>query len=45
MYLTDYHTHTRCSPDSTAPLADMVQAARRAGLNEISTNDKSELQQ
>lgn len=45
MYLTDYHTHTRCSPDSTAPLADMVQAARRAGLKELCTTDHCDLQQ
>lgn len=27
MYLTDYHTHSCCSPDSTARLEDMVRAA------------------
>lgn len=29
MYLTDYHTHSCCSPDSTARLEDMVR--RHAG--------------
>ena len=45
MYLVDYHTHTRCSPDSTAPLSEMVQAARRAGLRELCTTDHCDLQQ
>ena len=45
MYLVDYHTHTRCSPDSTAPLADMVSAAREAGLRELCTTDHCDLQQ
>lgn len=39
MYLTDYHTHSCCSPDSTARLEDMVRAARRAGLRELCTTD------
>ncbi len=45
MYLVDYHTHTCCSPDSTAPLSDMVRAARRAGLKELCTTDHCDLQQ
>ena len=32
MYLVDYHTHSLCSQDSDAPLADMAQAAAEAGL-------------
>ena len=27
MYYTDYHTHTRLSPDSSAPLSAMAEAA------------------
>ena len=45
MYLVDYHTHTRCSPDSEAPLADMVRAARDMGLRELCTTDHCDLQQ
>ncbi len=30
MFLTDYHTHSLCSPDSSAPLTAMAQAAREA---------------
>ena len=44
MYLTDYHTHSCCSPDSTARLEDMVRAARRAGLRELCTTDHCDLQ-
>ena len=43
MYLVDYHTHTRCSPDSTAQLSDMVQSARKAGLQELCTTDHYDL--
>lgn len=45
MYLVDYHTHTRCSSDSTAPLADMVRAAQAMGLRELCTTDHCDLQQ
>lgn len=45
MYLVDYHTHTLCSPDSTARLEDMAQAAHRAGLRELCTTDHCDLQQ
>ena len=44
VYLTDYHTHSLCSPDSTTPLSDMVAAARRAGLRELCTTDHCDLQ-
>lgn len=43
MYLTDYHSHSLCSPDSTAPLADMVAAAAAAGLRELCTTDHFDL--
>lgn len=45
MYLADYHTHSLCSPDSTARLEDMAQAAHRAGLRELCTTDHCDLQQ
>lgn len=45
MYLVDYHTHSCCSPDSTARLEDMVVAARRAGMEELCTTDHCDLQQ
>ena len=35
MYYADYHTHSRLSPDSDAPLLDMAEAAARAGLSEL----------
>ena len=34
MYYADYHTHSRLSPDSDAPLLDMAEAAARAGLRQ-----------
>ncbi len=39
MYLTDYHTHTRFSPDSEAEAADMIRAAKAAGLRELCLTD------
>ena len=39
MYLVDYHTHSCCSPDSTARLEDMAAAALCAGLAELCTTD------
>lgn len=44
MYLVDYHTHTQCSPDSRAPLDQMVRAASAAGLSELCTTDHFDLQ-
>ena len=32
MYLADYHTHTRCSPDARNTMAEMAAAAAAAGL-------------
>lgn len=43
MYLCDVHTHTHISPDSSAPLSDMVWAAQRAGLNELCVTDHCDL--
>ncbi len=43
MFLADYHTHTLCSPDSSAPLAQMAQAALDAGMDELCTTDHCDL--
>lgn len=45
MYAVDYHTHSRCSPDSTARLTEMVRGAQRMGLLELCTTDHCDLQQ
>lgn len=45
MYPVDYHTHSCCSPDSSARLADMAAAAQRAGMHELCTTDHCDLQQ
>lgn len=43
MYLADCHNHTRCSPDSEAPLSAMVEAAAGAGLSLLCTTDHLDL--
>ena len=43
MYYTDYHTHTRLSPDSDAPLDSMARAALDAGLSELCVTDHYDL--
>ncbi len=43
MYLTDFHMHTLCSPDGSAPLAAMAQAALDAGMDEICVTDHCDL--
>ncbi|HJC39921.1 MAG TPA: histidinol-phosphatase HisJ family protein [Candidatus Intestinimonas pullistercoris] len=45
MYLTDYHTHTRLSPDGEAPLTEMARAAVQAGLSELCVTDHYDLMQ
>lgn len=42
MYLADYHTHTRFSPDAGDSMTAMAQAAIRAGLDEICFTDHVE---
>lgn len=42
MYLADYHTHTRCSPDARNSMAEMAEAAAAAGLDEICFTDHVE---
>lgn len=43
MYLCDFHTHSLISPDSSAPLADMAQAALERGLSELCVTDHCDL--
>lgn len=43
MYLADYHTHTRCSFDSEAPLSDEAAQAVSLGLKELCTTDHCDL--
>ena len=42
MYLADYHTHTRVSPDAGCSMTDMARAAIAAGLDEICFTDHVE---
>ena len=42
MYLADYHTHSRVSPDANTPMADMAEAAIAAGLDELCFTDHVE---
>ena len=42
MYLADYHTHSRVSPDAGTPMADMAEAAVAAGLDELCFTDHVE---
>lgn len=43
MHYTDYHMHTRLSPDSEALLQDMAEAAVKAGLSELCVTDHYDL--
>lgn len=42
MYLADYHTHTRISPDAGRTMREMAEAAVAAGLDEICFTDHLE---
>lgn len=42
MYLADYHTHSRISPDARTSMEEMTAAAVRAGLDEICFTDHLE---
>lgn len=42
MYLADYHTHSRISPDAGTSMTDMAQAAVAARLDEICFTDHVE---
>jgi histidinol-phosphatase (PHP family) len=43
MYLADYHTHSRRSPDAGTSMAEMARAAVEAGLDEICFTDHIEV--
>lgn len=43
MYLSDIHTHSQISFDSTAPLLSMAEAAISAGLDELCVTDHCDL--
>ena len=42
MYLADYHTHSRISPDAGRSMTEMAEAAIAAGLDEICFTDHME---
>jgi len=42
MYLADYHTHSRISPDAGTSMKDMAAAAVAAGLDEVCFTDHVE---
>ena len=42
MYLADYHTHTKFSPDARHPMTEMAEAAIAMGLQEICFTDHVE---
>lgn len=42
MYLADYHTHSRISPDGSCTMADMARSAAEKGLQEICFTDHVE---
>ena len=42
MYLADYHTHSRVSPDARAPMIALAEAAVAAGLDELCFTDHVE---
>ena len=41
MYLADYHVHSRISPDASASMQEMAEAAIRLGFQEICFTDLS----
>lgn len=43
MFLTDYHTHSLCSFDGSAPLTELAQAAVDAGMTELCLTDHCDL--
>lgn len=42
MYLADYHTHSRISPDASFSMEEMAEAALAAGMDEICFTDHLE---
>ena len=43
MYLADHHIHSYCSPDSEAPLSEMLRAAQAAALSDLCATDNCDL--
>lgn len=43
MYLADYHTHSRLSPDGSVHLREMAKAAEDAGMDELCVTDHYDL--
>ena len=43
MFLADCHTHSKCSPDSNAPMLQMAQKAYEYGLNTLCLTDHCDL--
>ncbi len=43
MYLTDFHTHSRCSQDAHDTMADMAAAARDRGIRHLCFTDHCDL--
>ncbi len=43
MFLADCHTHSKCSPDSNAPMLQMAQRARELGLKTMCLTDHCDL--
>ena len=43
MFLADYHTHSICSPDGHAPLAEMARSGLDVGLSELCLTDHCDL--
>ena len=43
MFLADYHTHSLCSFDGSAPLADLARSAQAAGMDQLCLTDHCDL--
>ena len=42
MYLADYHVHSRVSPDASASMTELAEAAIRLGFQELCFTDHVE---
>ena len=40
---SDFHTHTHCSPDSSTPVAKVLEVALQRGLHAIAITDHAEI--
>ncbi len=43
MYLTDFHTHSDCSPDGSVPMLCMAQSAEKAGIRALCLTDHCDM--